>query len=120
MAQRLIRTICKNCKVPTEVTDTELTTVGLSRADVEGTQFYTGSGCPECRDAGFRGRLAIFEMLEMNLAMRDMAFKQAPVHLIREEAIRNGMRGLQGDGIRKVLMGFSTIPEVLAVTAAQH
>jgi type IV pilus assembly protein PilB len=120
MAQRLIRTICKNCKVPAEVSDTELATVGLKRNDVEGAQFFTGSGCAECRDLGFRGRLAIFEMLEMNLAMRDMAFRQAPVHLVREEAIRNGMRSLQGDGVRKVLMGVSTIPEVLAVTASKH
>lgn len=120
MAQRLIRTICKNCKVPTQVTDTELAMVGMKRSDVEGVQFYTGAGCPECRDIGFRGRLAIFEMLEMNLAMRDMAFRQAPVHHIREEAIRNGMRSLQSDGVRKVLMGFATIPEVLAVTASKH
>ena len=119
MAQRLIRTLCKNCKTPTTYTDVELSTVGLKPEEVVGATLYGGAGCAECRDIGFKGRLGIFEMLEMNPALRQMAFTKQPVHTIRAEAIRSGMRTLQGDGIRKIMMGVTTVDEVLAVTAAE-
>jgi type IV pilus assembly protein PilB len=119
MAQRLIRTICKNCKAPHTYTPGELKTVGLKPEDVQGAALYMGKGCRDCRDLGYRGRLGIFELMEMNLTLRDMAFRKEPVHKIREEAIRSGMRTLQEDGVRKVLSGITTIPEVIAVTAAR-
>jgi len=119
MAQRLIRTICKNCKTPQSYTPAELAMVGLKPEDVEGAALYTGTGCRDCRDIGFKGRLGIFEMMELTSTIRDMAFNKEPVHKIREEAERSGMRSLQGDGIRKILSGVTTVQEILAVTAAR-
>ena len=119
MAQRLIRTLCKNCKTPTTYTAAELGTVGLKPEDVEGAALYTGNGCRDCRDIGFKGRLGIFEMMAMNATIRDMTFNGEAVHKIREEAERSGMRSLQGDGHRKILSGVTTVQEILAVTAAQ-
>ncbi|MBI2194517.1 MAG: Flp pilus assembly complex ATPase component TadA [Planctomycetes bacterium] len=119
MAQRLLRTICKNCKTPTTYTPEELNTVGLKPSDVEGVTLFNGAGCSECRETGYRGRLAIFELMEMNASLRDMAFKKEPIHRMREEAIHTGMKTLQQDGVRKILSGVTTVPEVLAVTAAK-
>jgi len=93
--------------------------VGLKPEDVEGAALYTGNGCRDCRDIGFKGRLGIFEMMAMNATIRDMTFNGEAVHKIREEAERSGMRSLQGDGHRKILSGVTTVQEILAVTAAQ-
>jgi len=120
MAQRLLRTICKSCKVPHEFTPAELMTVGVKPEDAEGVQFYSGAGCGECRETGYKGRLAIFEMMEMNTRLRDMAFNLEPVHKIRQEAEASGMKSLQTDGVHKLLGGITTVEEVLAVTAAQE
>jgi type IV pilus assembly protein PilB len=119
MAQRLLRTNCKHCKAPTTYTESELAAVGMKPEDTQGATLLKGKGCPECRETGYRGRIAIFEMMELNQTLREMAFKKQPVHKLRAEAEMSGMRSLQKDGVRKILMGVTTIEEVLAVTAAQ-
>jgi type IV pilus assembly protein PilB len=117
MAQRLVRTVCKNCKEPYEAPEHELRAVGLTPDDVSGVTLYRGGGCPECQGTGYKGRIGIFEMMELDSELRDMAFHKAATNRIRDQAIASGMRTLMQDGIRKVIQGITTIDEVLRITA---
>ena len=77
-----------------------------------------GTGCTECNSTGYKGRTGIFELMEMNSALKKMAFDKIPSNLIRKEAIASGMHTLFQDGVRKVLAGITTIEEVLRIAAA--
>jgi len=114
MAQRLIRTICKNCKEPYVPKPHELKSVGLTKEDVANVTLYHGAGCPECSNTGYRGRIGVFELMEMDGTLRELAFHRAPTHKLRDQAMASGMRNLLHDGVRKVIQGISTIEEVLS------
>ena len=116
MAQRLVRTICKNCKTPAVYDETELLKVGLRLEDIQGTTLYRGAGCEECDGLGYKGRLGIFELMEMNTELQELAFHRAPSNKLRDVAMRSGMTGLRGDGTRKILRGTTTVEEVLRIT----
>ncbi len=115
MAQRLVRTICPNCKTPFDVPEKQLRSVGLSPQDVEGIQLYQGAGCNRCHGTGYRGRMGIFEVMEMNADLRNLTFAKAPTGEIREKARSYGMLTLMEDGLRKVIQGSTTVEEVLRV-----
>ncbi len=117
MAQRLVRRICSGCKAPHQYDRKDLLAVALKPEEVKNVTFYFGTGCQRCRDSGYRGRVAVFELMEMDNTLRDMAFRREPVTNIREYARSAGMVTLREDGVRKVLAGVTTIPEVLEVTA---
>ena len=117
MAQRLVRTVCKNCKEPYQPAEHQLAALGLRPEDVGNITLYRGGGCPECQGTGYKGRLGIFEMMEMDTELRQMAFDKAPTNRIRDQAIASGMRVLMQDGVRKILQGVTTIEEVLRITA---
>ena len=117
MAQRLIRRICAGCKQPYQPKPHELRWVSLTEEDVSHLTLYHGVGCPECSGTGFKGRVGIFEMMEMDPQLREMAFQKAPTNRIRDQAVSSGMRTLTQDGVRKVLQGYTTIEEVLSNTA---
>ena len=117
MAQRLVRTICKNCKEPYEAPEHELRSAGISPEDVAHAPLHRGAGCPECQGTGYKGRLGIFELMEMDSELRDMAFHKTATNRIRDQAIASGMRTLMQDGVRKILQGITTIEEVLRITA---
>ena len=117
MAQRLVRRVCDNCKAPTEYEPRQLAAVGLKPAQVKNVTFYKGAGCNRCRDVGFRGRIALFELMELDHVLRDMAFRREPLPEIRQYARAHGMVTLREDGVRKILAGVTTIPEVVEITA---
>ena len=117
MAQRLIRRTCQNCKEPYEAKPFELRSVGLTPEDVAHVALYRGRGCPECNGTGYKGRVGIFELMEMDAQLREMAFHKTATNRIRDQAIASGMRTLLQDGVRKVLQGVTTIEEVLSNTA---
>ena len=117
MAQRLVRRICEGCKTPTEYEPRELAAVGLKPEQVKNVTFYKGTGCNRCRQTGYRGRTAVFELMEMDATLREMAFRREPLSNIRRYARTHGMVTLREDGVRKVLAGITTIPEVLECTA---
>ena len=116
LAQRLIRVICKHCKQPYTPDAAELKTVGLKPESIKGRTIYRPVGCKECGGQGYRGRMGVYELLEMNPVIREATFQQASSLKIRNEARQNGMTTLQEDGLRKVLAGASTIEEVLSIT----
>lgn len=116
LAQRLIRVLCPHCKEAYSPEPNELRMVGLKPEQIAGKTIYGPIGCKQCDGKGYRGRMGIYELLEMNPAIREMTFQQASSIAIRAEARQAGMTTLQEDGIRKVLEGKSTIDEVLSIT----
>ena len=117
MAQRLVRRICSGCKEPMQYDRKTLVSIGLKPDEVKNVTFYHGAGCNRCRNTGFRGRTALFELMELDNTLRDMTFRREPLSELRKHAHSAGMVTLREDGVRKVLGGATTIPEVLEVTA---
>ena len=115
MAQRLVRRICTNCKEEYEPTKEELILVGLEPGKVDGP-LYKGKGCAECRNTGYKGRLAIFEMIPMARELRKLVFDNANEDEIRQTALDNGMTTLRDAGLERVLDGTTSVEEVLRST----
>ncbi len=119
LAQRLVRRLCEACKQPRETPESELRAVGLRAERIAGRTLYGPTGCADCGYVGYRGRVGIYELLELDAVLRDMTFRNEPTPAIRSQAERSGrMSTLREDGIRKVLAGQTTIAEVLAVVHA--
>ncbi len=120
MAQRLVRVICDNCKVIDENPDAyHLRLLDISPEDIEKHPIYKGAGCGQCQDTGFKGRIAIFEMAEMNSELRELAFTKAPTSELRKVAKASGMRPLMEDGKIKIFRGTTTPEEVARITQAE-
>ena len=116
MAQRLLRRICPNCKVPYTPTPTEARLLGLTPEYLENHQFYKGKGCIKCGQTGYKGRIGIYEIFEITDEIARLIFANEPSTVIREAARRAGMRSLRDDAMRKAEAGISTLEEVLFVT----
>lgn len=116
MGQRLVRRICERCKEPVTPDPRTLQVMSLSAEDIEGATFYQGRGCAACGQTGYLGRQGIFELMEMDTTLRELAFKMTPVAQIRQQAIMNGMLTLKDDGIRKAKRGITTLEEVMRIT----
>ena len=112
LAQRLVRRICTNCKEKYKPSDEVMNYLNPK----EKIDFYHGKGCNRCKQAGFIGRLGIYELLLVNEELRGMVTAKKPAGEIKAKAIASGMRTLFDDGIAKVKAGLTTIEEVLRVT----
>jgi len=115
MAQRLVRKICEKCKEEYKPTNEELALVGLDSSKVAGP-LYHGKGCTECRNTGYRGRLAIFEMIPMARDLRKLVFDNANEDEVRQSALKNGMVTLRDAGLERVLDGTTSLEEILRST----
>ncbi len=115
MAQRLVRRICTNCKEEYKASNEELKLVGLDPSKVD-SPLYKGKGCAECRNTGYKGRLAIFEMIPMARDLRKLVFDNANEDEIRQAALDNGMVTLRDAGLERVLDGTTSVEEVLRST----
>jgi type IV pilus assembly protein PilB len=121
MAQRLVRVICKNCKVIDENPDLEaLALLNLDEHDLKKRPIYKGAGCKQCQGTGFKGRIGAFEMLELNNEIRELAFKKAPTTEVRKAAIAGGMRTLMEDGKRKIFEGVTTPHEIVKISQTEE
>jgi len=116
VGQRLVRTICKNCRTPFEPTETQLALLNLSPHDLGEKVFYYGRGCSECNDTGYRGRKGIFELLVITDALRGLINERAPTVVMRQKAVELGMITLREDGLRSIFDGDTTIEEVVKYT----
>jgi general secretion pathway protein E/type IV pilus assembly protein PilB len=115
MAQRLVRTICPDCKVEFHPEHHELPN---DFPKVEGRlKLWKGAGCRSCRQTGFRGRSGIYELMVTGDTIRDMVVERVNASAIRTQALKEGMLTLRHDGWRKVLQGKTTLDEVARVTA---
>ncbi|MCO5045239.1 MAG: type II secretion system ATPase GspE [Kiritimatiellae bacterium] len=116
LAQRLVRTICQECKQPYQPEKDVLELLGLSQEQVQDRPFYHGSGCLRCNETGYKGRRGIYEYLRVSDPIRDLINERKPTIVIRDKAMELGMRTLRQDGIRCILDGFTTVEEVLKYT----
>ncbi len=120
MAQRLVRVICKKCRVVDENPNPHfLRLLEIDPEEVKKRPVYKGAGCSACQNTGYKGRLGIFEMLEMNAEMRELAFKRAPTTELRRAARAGGMRTLTYDGKLKIFKGITTAEEVSRIAQAE-
>jgi len=120
MAQRLVRVICKNCKVIDEDPNPHyLKMLKITEQDLKKHTIYKGAGCSQCNNTGFKGRLAIFEMIELNSEIRELAFEKAPTTKLRKACVANGMRPLMEDGKIKIFNGITTPEEVARIAQTE-
>ncbi len=119
MAQRLVRTICPECKETFEPHISELPSdfPGVAEKDYP-KKLYRGRGCRKCRQTGFKGRTGIHELMVNTDELKDLIVQRTNANTLRQVALRNGMITLREDGWKKVVQGMTTVDEVARVTAA--
>jgi len=120
MAQRLVRKLCANCKVPGELSEYEARVLNLDASQITKATVMRPVGCDKCRGKGFRGRMGIFEIFVADDEIRQMINRSATTLQLRHRTREMGMRTLREDGIRKVLAGLTTPEEVISSTMGDH
>ena len=120
LAQRLVRSICQNCKEPYTASGNELNILGVTEEQASSATFMHGAGCAKCGDSGFRGRKGVFEIFVINQEIEEMIYHNVSIVELRKKAREMGMRSMREDGFRKVLAGVTTLDEVLMVTTAEE
>ena len=118
VAQRLCRKICSFCREQTSVPIKELTRIGFSEKIAKIIKIYKGKGCERCSQTGYRGRIAIYEVLIITRGIKDLIIKQAPSDILKAQAIREGMKTLRMSALIKVAQGLTTVEEALNCSAA--
>ena len=114
LAQRLLRKVCSQCAMPYHLVPSEMLRLGYTPKDLRGIEFRRGRGCPQCRHIGYKGRVAAFEMLILNEAVRDGLIERKTSHQIRKISIEStGLVTLFEDGVIKSTQGVTTVAEVL-------
>ncbi len=116
LAQRLVRTICKECKSPYEPNEAILNQLGISPQELGDKQFFTGSGCDVCGQSGYRGRRGLYELLNVSDPIRELITARAPSVVLKQKAVELGMNTLREDGLRNIYLGLTSIEEVLKYT----
>jgi type IV pilus assembly protein PilB len=120
MAQRLVRVLCDKCKAPTQPEPSQLRAAGLTPDQLEGRTIYKAVGCPECKNIGYKGRIGVFELFEMDTMLREMTFRGASTLDVTNQArLSGGLVTLLEDGVRKVLQGRTSLDEILAATVSE-
>ena len=116
LAQRLLRRVCANCRTPFRPKEEVLAQIGLTPSEVGDRPFFFGKGCETCNGTGYRGRVGIYELLDIREPIRQLINERAPSVVIRQKGIELGMTTLRQDGIRNLLEGQTTLEEVLKYT----
>ena len=117
LAQRLVRKICDKCKEPVETKPEVLINLGVDAADVStGYATYHGKGCPNCSGTGYKGRIAIYEVMVMHEALKELILKGSSAIELKREAVKLGMSTLRMSALQKVREGLTTVDETIRVT----
>jgi type IV pilus assembly protein PilB len=116
-AQRLVRKVCIDCKQPIQTPKDELRTLGAKDEEIETAKCAKGTGCKTCNNSGYKGRIALYEIMGFYDALKELVLQGASAAELKAEAIRHGMRTLRMSGISKICSGMSTIEEVGRITA---
>ena len=120
IAQRLVRVICTKCKHQMKPDKELLEELGVSGLNLSKVKIYEGKGCDACRFTGYKGRTAIYEILEMKDPIRELVLKRSSSDQIKKKALQLGMRTLRQDGWEKIRMGITTPSEVIRVTQQEE
>lgn len=115
LAQRLVRRLCEHCKAPASFDETYLTSIAYPLADR--SMIMAAVGCQACRETGYKGRMSIIEICMVTAELQEMIIGRSKVPLMKEQALRDGMKPLRDDGWAKVKQGLTTIEEVLTNTS---
>ena len=119
VAQRLCRKICKDCKdVDPNVTKEGLVSLGISPASAEKITVYKGKGCSTCNNTGYKGRVAIYEVLEMTPSIKEILLRNGSADEIKRQAIKDGMKTLRMSALTKVAQGLTTVDEAVSNSAS--
>ncbi|PYJ03901.1 MAG: pilus assembly protein PilB [Verrucomicrobia bacterium] len=116
LGQRLLRSICRQCRATYHPSDALLAELGISRGEIGDKQFFYGKGCDACNNTGYKGRKGIYELLKITDPLRELINERAPTVTIKQKAIELGMVTLRQDGLRSIFAGDTTIEEVLRYT----
>jgi len=119
VAQRLVRRICINCKTPFDPDEAQLKELELTEADIAGKQIYYGRGCSKCNGTGYKGRVALFEIMVFNEEIRELIMNRASTNVLRVAAQKGGMRPLRVNGLSAMFDGITTIDEVVKETITE-
>jgi type IV pilus assembly protein PilB len=116
VAQRLVRRICTFCKEPLEVPPAALVQAGFSEHESRTLKLFKGRGCDRCSNTGYKGRVGLYEVLEVEDEMREMILSGGSSFELRQKAVQNGMMTLRGSGLQKIRDGMTTLEEVVRET----
>src|ERR1700720_1741474 len=116
LGQRLLRSICPQCRSTYQPSETLLAQLGLSRRDIGEENFHYGKGCDACNQTGYQGRKGIYELMKITDPLRELINERAPTVVLNQKAIELGMVTLRQDGLRSIFAGDTTIEEVLKYT----
>ena len=116
VAQRLIRRICQGCKTKFEPTESQLMELRLRPEEVEGKKFCYGRGCNKCNGTGYKGRIALFEIMSFNDEIRELIMNHASTNVLRSAGVKAGMKLLRETGMAAIYDGITTIDEVVKET----
>jgi type IV pilus assembly protein PilB len=120
VAQRLCRKICMNCREEKKVPIEELITCGFAPASAEKIKIYHGKGCDMCNNTGYKGRLAIYEVLSVTPKIRELILRNASADDLKKQAIRDGMKTLRMCALTKVAQGLTTLEEAVTNSASDQ
>jgi len=115
-AQRLVRRICSNCKEPSPVPPAALTKVGFSGEEQRSVAVFKGVGCEKCTNTGYKGRVGLYEVMELTDELKELVLVGASSMELRKKAVEEGMITLRQSGLRKIKEGMTTLDEVLRET----
>ena len=116
LGQRLLRSICRQCRTTYTPSETLLAELGISRQDIGNKQFFYGKGCDACNNTGYKGRKGIYELLSLTDPIRELINERAPTVTLKQKAVELGMVTLRQDGLRSMFAGDTTVEEVLRYT----
>jgi len=118
VAQRLTRKICPRCKAEENISKETLIQMGMGPEEADKTSCFRGTGCTDCGNTGFKGRIALYEVMPIDEKLKDLILMGASASEIKKEAINQGMKTLRQSGLSKVAEGVTTVSEVLRTTIA--
>ncbi|HEX5759794.1 MAG TPA: type IV-A pilus assembly ATPase PilB [Thermoanaerobaculia bacterium] len=118
VAQRLVRRVCTFCKEPAELAPAALVAAGFSEHEARTVKLFRGRGCERCSSTGYKGRVGLYEVMDVDEETRDLILAGGTASELRQKAIERGMLTLRGSGLQKVREGMTTIDEVLRETVA--
>jgi type IV pilus assembly protein PilB len=116
LGQRLLRSICRQCRTTYTPSETLLAELGISPQDIGNNQFFYGKGCDACNNTGYKGRKGIYELLRLTDPIRELINERAPTVTLKQKAVELGMVTLRQDGLRSIFAGDTTVEEVLRYT----
>jgi type IV pilus assembly protein PilB len=115
-AQRLVRRICANCKEQMNVPEQAMLDAGYTQDELAATKIFEGKGCGTCNKSGYKGRVGLYEVMEINDELRELILVGASALELKKKAMDNGMISLRRSGLTKVALGMTTIEEVVRET----